>query len=106
MPDAGVNIPLKELYDLVQEMARSQQRIESRLDKMETKLEAKLETADKAYEKGQTALQEAEKAMTKAMEAYALAGKVERDQKWLWKTIIGALIVGAIGALFYFARGG
>ena len=101
-----MNIPLKELYDLVQEMARGQQRIESRLDKLEAKLEAKLETANQADKRSQEALDKAKEAMTKAEAAHALADKVEGRQVWLWMLVIASLIQGAIQALFYFAKGG
>ena len=87
---------------MIQELRDSMKRIEARLDK----LEAKLEMANQADERSREALNAAEKAMAKALEAHTLAEKVENNQDWLWKVVIGALITSAISALFYFAQGG
>jgi hypothetical protein len=32
--------------------------------------------------------------------------KLEANQTWLWRTVIGALITGGVGALFFLAKGG
>ncbi|WP_067924898.1 hemolysin XhlA family protein [Alicyclobacillus shizuokensis] len=32
--------------------------------------------------------------------------RLEANQTWLWRTVIGALITGGVGALFILARGG
>jgi siroheme synthase (precorrin-2 oxidase/ferrochelatase) len=49
----------------------------------------------------------------KATEAHQLAThlkerveRLESNQTWLWRTVIGALITGAVGVLFFLARGG
>lgn len=102
--DNGVVISAKEMYDLIQEMTKTLQRIDSRLDV----LEAKMESANRADERSREALHKAENAEGKAVDALnqlkALQTKVEDNEKWLFRTIAGALILGAIGALFYFAQ--
>lgn len=49
----------------------------------------------------------------KAEEAYALAkqnnsrlDRVESNQTWLWRTVVGALITGTIAAIFALLKGG
>ncbi|MBH8609433.1 hemolysin XhlA family protein [Thermoactinomyces sp. CICC 10521] len=89
----GVVISIKEMYATLQEVSRALQRIESRLDK----LEGKVEIAYQADERSRAALNKAE-------DALELAQKVESQIAWLWRTAIGALIVGAIEALFYISH--
>lgn len=89
----GVVISIKEMYATLQEVSRALQRIESRLDK----LEGKVEIAYQADERSRLALNKAE-------DALELSQKVEGQIAWLWRTAIGALIVGAIEALFYISH--
>lgn len=91
----GIVITPRELYDLVQQATLMLQRIESRLDV----LEEKIENADSADERSREAL-------SVATEARDIAREVKQQIDWLWKTIIGTMIVSAIGALFYFAQNG
>jgi len=95
MTDNGVVISNKEMYDMIQEMARSLQRIEARLDQMEEKMEF----AHSADERSRDALNKAEDALD-------LSRKIEDQLIWMWRIVGGAIATGAIGALFLFAQKG
>ncbi|SEN79722.1 hemolysin XhlA family protein [Lihuaxuella thermophila] len=95
MTDNGVVISTRELYDMIQEMARSLQRIEARLDQMEEKMESALTADERSRE-----------ALNKAEDALELARKLEDQLIWMWRIIAGAIATGAIGALFLFAQKG
>jgi hypothetical protein len=84
----GVTISLKEMFDLIQEMARGQQRIESRLES----LESRWESASRADER--------------AREALALAKNLEDDvkdlkdtQTWLWRTLMGTAFTAVLSLM-------
>lgn len=93
MSENGVTITLREIYDSVQEVAAGVRRLDERI----TRLEEKTRETDEVDERSRKALQTAEAAMEEVKELKA-------NQIWLWRTVIGALITGAIAALFYFAR--
>ncbi|WP_028988016.1 hemolysin XhlA family protein [Thermicanus aegyptius] len=79
--------------DVLQEIRERIVRIETKLDTM---TDVKL-TAEKAKSTADEALQSAKS-------AHHRIDDVADNQKWLWRTVAGALITGAIAALFYFAR--
>jgi Haemolysin XhlA len=91
----GIVITPRELYDLVQQATLMLQRIESRLDVLEEKLEDTHETDERSRQ-----------ALTLAKEARDTANDAKQQIEWLWRTLIGALITGAVGAFFYFAQNG
>lgn len=93
MSENGVTITLREIYDSVQEVAAGVRRLDERI----TRLEEKTRETDEVDERSRKALQTAETALEEVNELKA-------NQTWLWRTVIGALITGAIAALFYFAR--
>lgn len=95
MSDQGVVISPKEMYDLLRNIEKNLQEIKSDI----RFLKEKADVADQADKRSRKALEKAE-------EALKLAEKVENHQTWLWRAIMGSLIAGAIGILFYFARGG
>ncbi len=90
MGDGNVIITTKEMYNALQEVSQGLQRIEGRLDK----LESKVESAHQADERSREALEIAK-------DAHELAKKLETKQEWVWRAIIGALVTGVIGVLFY-----
>lgn len=94
MSDPGVTITLREIYDLVQEVAQGVRRLDDRI----TRIEEKTREVDAVDERSRQALQAAQEALKGVQE-------IEENQAWLWRTVIGALITSAIAALFYFARG-
>ncbi|TCW35291.1 hypothetical protein EDC32_1083 [Laceyella sacchari] len=91
----GIVITPRELYDLVQQATLMLQRIESRLDVLEEKLEDTHATDERSRQ-----------ALIIATEARDTAQEVKQQIDWLWKTIIGTMIISAIGALFYFIQQG
>jgi hypothetical protein len=95
--DAGFFISVKEMYESIQDIGNefrtTSQQILTRLSVMESKLEGVGQTEERARE-----------ALYKADEAYNIAQKVENQQVWLWRVIIGALVTGAVMALFSFAQ--
>lgn len=93
MDQTGVTITLREIYDLVQEVAAGVRRLDDRI----TRLEEKTRETDEVDERSRKALQTAEAAMKEVKELKA-------NQTWLWRTVAGALITGAIAALFYFIQ--
>jgi predicted nucleic acid-binding Zn-ribbon protein len=91
----GIVITPRELYDLVQQATLMLQRIESRLDVLEEKLEDTHATDERSRQ-----------ALDTANDALELAKKNESELQWLWRTIIGGLVVSAIGALFLLIENG
>lgn len=91
----GIVITPRELYDLVQQATLMLQRIESRLDVLEEKLEDAHTTDERSRQ-----------ALIIATEARDTAQEAKQQIEWLWRTLIGALVTGAIGALFYFGQNG
>jgi hypothetical protein len=91
----GVVVTQREMYNSLQRANQALQRIESRLDI----LEEKMEEASKVDERSRQALDTAN-------DALELAKKNESELQWLWRTIIGGLVVSAIGALFLLIENG
>lgn len=51
-----------------------------------------------------------EKDATEALQSTRSAHKrldnIESNQTWLWRTVVGGLVVGAVGLLFHFTKNG
>jgi hypothetical protein len=92
---AGVVITQREMYDLILNVSRSLQRMESKLELLEEKIADSNEIDERSRE-----------ALNTAHEALELAKKNESELQWLWRTIIGGLVVSAIGALFLLIENG
>lgn len=74
--------------------------IRERIVRVETKIDAMTDvrkTAEEAKEKGSEALQSAKS-------SHHRLDSVESNQTWLWRTVIGALLAGAIGLLFFYIK--
>jgi methyl-accepting chemotaxis protein len=93
MGEQGVTITLREIYDSVQEVAAGVRQLNERVER----LEEKGKEADEVDERSRKALQLAESAIQRVQE-------LEESKNWIVKSAIGALITGAIGALFYFSH--
>ncbi|GIM47052.1 hypothetical protein DNHGIG_26010 [Collibacillus ludicampi] len=93
MSEQGVTITLREIYDSVQKVAADVRRLDERM----MRLEEKGKDADEVDERSRKALQLAESAIQRVQE-------LEESKNWIVKSAIGALITGAIGALFYFVK--
>ncbi|MFB9273360.1 hemolysin XhlA family protein [Cohnella cellulosilytica] len=76
--------------DVLQRMTR----VETKLDNMDGKL-------DRAISASETAVQ----ALESAKSAHLRLNEIKDNQKWLWRTVTGSIIVGAIGALIKFNGG-
>lgn len=94
-PRSNVIITIDDIYVSIQVISSDVQKLGSRLDI----IESKIENSGSVDERSREALNIAE-------DALELAQKLEKRLEWLWNTIIGALIAGAIGALFVFAQNG
>lgn len=66
-------------------------RVETKLDNMDGKL-------DRAISASETAVQ----ALEMARSAHKRIDKAESNQLWIWRTVAGAIILGAIGAIINF----
>lgn len=78
MGDNGVNIPLREIYDKLQEVAADVKSIKPQLDNITDRL------------------QDGEEALPIAKEALKLAESHDNSMKWLWRTSIAAVISGVM----------
>lgn len=96
----------KEMYQLIQKVATSVNRLENNLDSRFSILESKVEGSIRADERSREALNMADDAMKEAQQAKETARKVEERQLWLWGVVISGVVLGAIGALFFFAQSG
>lgn len=76
--------------------------IRERVVRVETKLDNMTDVKDIADE----AKDKANEALHSAKSAHHRIEDVADNQKWLWRTVIGALLTGAIGLLFYFVQKG
>ncbi|QTH44976.1 hemolysin XhlA family protein [Cohnella sp. LGH] len=76
--------------DVLQRMTR----VETKLDNMDGKL-------DRAISASETAVQ----ALESAKSAHYRLDEIKDNQKWLWRTVIGTILAGAIGALIKFNGG-
>lgn len=99
---AGVNVPIREIYDLQVEMSRTLQGIQADVEYLK-KMSSETERAD---ERSREALKVAETAEGKAEYAVRKAKGVERTQNKIGWTIIAAMVTGTIGVLFYFVQKG
>lgn len=85
----GVTIGFREIYDKVLEVGASVERLGERVER----LEQKSVDEEKLEEISRTALQTARTALETAT-------KTQNNQIWLWRTVIGGVILGGIGLLF------
>jgi len=72
--------------------------IRERVVRLETKIDAIAEVRESAEEGRDTANQ----ALQSAKSAHKRLDKIESNQTWLWRTVAGAIILGAIGSLIKF----
>ncbi|QMV43753.1 hemolysin XhlA family protein [Cohnella cholangitidis] len=75
--------------------------IRERVVRLETKIDAMTDvrtTADEAKEKAIEALQS-------ARSAHLRLNEVADNQRWLWRTLIGAILAGAVSAFIKFNGG-
>lgn len=99
--EAAITISVREMYDILLEVRNTNQKMYGEIMTRLTVIEEQLKVAQKTAEQSGQALDIAEEADRKADEAREIARRVEGQLFWLWRTIIGALITGAITALFY-----
>jgi DNA-binding FrmR family transcriptional regulator len=78
------------MYDLLLELRNTHQEILTRLRIIESQLKTVQETDERSRE-----------ALDIAQEARALAQRLESQIFWVWRTIFGAIVTGAVSALFY-----
>lgn len=71
------------------------QEIRERIVRIETKLDNYNDLREKA-----------EKAHALSIQNTTSIKRIEDNQTWLWRTVIGGLITGAIAAIFAFLKGG
>lgn len=77
--------------------------IRERVVRVETKIDAMTDVRDvavEAKETAQEALQSAKSAHHRLDDSKKDIGKLESNQTWLWRTVVGAVIVGAISILW------
>lgn len=91
--DGGVHISQKEVYQLVLKIGKT-------VDRMESNLDARLSVMEKADERSRKAINIAENNTQRVNAMQALIEKVEKNQVWLWTTVVGVLLTSAIKALF------
>ncbi len=93
MIDPGVTITLREIFDSVQEVGAGVRKLDERI----TKLEERTKQTEDTDERSRKALQTANEAKEKV-------DHLEQNQAWVVRTLIGALIAGAVGVLFFFVE--
>ena len=91
--EGGVHISQKEVYELVLKIGKT-------VDRMESNLDARLSVMERADERSRKALNVAENNAQRVNAMQALIEKVEKNQVWLWTTVVGVLLTSAIKALF------
>lgn len=91
--EGGVHISQKEIYELVLKIGKT-------VDRMESNLDARLSIMEKTDERSRKALNVAENNAQRVNAMQALIEKVEKNQVWLWTTVVGVLLTSAIKALF------
>ena len=89
----GITITLREIYDSVQEVGAGVRKLDERI----TKLEERTKQTEDMDDRSRRALQAATEAKDKA-------DKLEQNQAWVVRTLVGALITGVVGVLFYLAQ--
>jgi len=70
-----------------------QTEILQRLTKVETVVDSMDEKLDRAINANETAVQ----ALEQAKSAHHRLNKIEDNQRWLWRTLVGAVLVAAAG---------
>jgi len=91
--EGGVHISQKEIYELVLKIGKT-------VDRMESNLDARLSIMEKTDERSRKALNVAENNAQRVNAMQALIEKVEKNQVWLWTTVVGVLLTSAIKTLF------
>lgn len=91
--EGGVHISQKEIYELVLKIGKT-------VDRMESNLDARLSIMEKTDERSRKALNVAENSAQRVNAMQSLIEKVEKNQVWLWTTVVGVLLTSAIKALF------
>lgn len=91
--EGGVHISQKEIYELVLKIGKT-------VDRMESNLDARLSIMEKTDERSRKALNVAENNAQRVNAMQSLIEKVEKNQVWLWTTVVGVLLTSAIKALF------
>jgi thymidine phosphorylase len=82
------------------EMSRMLSDIRERVVRVETKIDSMTDVRATAEEAKATA----QEALQSSKSAHHRLDEVADNQKWLWRTIAGSLITGAIAALYFFAQ--
>lgn len=91
--EGGVHISQKEVYELVLKIGKT-------VDRMESNLDARLSIMERTDERSRKALNVAENNAQRVNAMQSLIEKVEKNQVWLWTTVVGVLLTSAIKALF------
>lgn len=79
-----------------QEMSRVLSDIRERMVRVETKIDTMTDVRDTADEAKDTA----NKALESSKSAHHRLNELADNQKWLWRTVVGAVIVGVISLLW------
>jgi exonuclease VII small subunit len=74
--------------------------LRDRMARMETKLD-RMNSVEEKTDKG---LELANEALQSTRSAHKRLDEVESDIKFLWKTVIGGIITGTIGLVFFFLK--
>lgn len=85
----SVTIGLREIYDKVLEVGQSVDRLLERVER----LEEDAQSAEDLKDMTKTALQTASAALE-------LAKEVKSNQRWLWRTVVGTVVIAATGIIF------
>lgn len=85
---------MRLLSDL--EMSRVLSDIRERIVRVETKIDTMTDVRETAEE----AKEVANKAMDSAKSAHHRLNEVADNQRWLWRTVIGAVIAGAVAFMW------
>ena len=75
--------------------------IRERLVRVETKIDAMTDVKATA----EMAKETAHEALDKAKSAHHRLDEVADNQRWLWRTVVGAILTGAVALLFKFKGG-
>ncbi|KXG42885.1 hemolysin XhlA family protein [Tepidibacillus decaturensis] len=72
--------------------------IRERVVRVETKIDLMTDVKDTAEEAKETA----NEALQSTKSAHHRIDEISKNQTWLWRTVIGALLTSAIGLLFFY----